>query len=90
MEGIDKARLLSGLLRTRGRYQKARSQTRPFIAYETWKFFDTSRALKKRNNKYEALRNAGLTFGPEGEINARKVYRVKSTVPNNYGNNSVF
>ena len=34
MEGIDKARLLSGLLRARGRYQKARSQTRPFIAYE--------------------------------------------------------
>ena len=90
MKGIDKARLLSGLLRARGRYQKARSQTRPFIAYETWKFFDTSRALKKRNNKYEALRNAGLTFGPEGEINARKVHRVKSTVPNNYGKNSVF
>lgn len=34
MEGIDKARLLSGLLRARGRYQKARSQTRPFISYE--------------------------------------------------------
>lgn len=71
MEGIDKARLLSGLLRARGRYQKARSQTRPFIAYETWKFFDTSRALKKRNNKYEALRNAVPHFWT-GRRNQRK------------------
>lgn len=34
MEGIDKARLLSGLLRENGRYKMADSQTRPFIAYE--------------------------------------------------------
>lgn len=34
MEGIDKARLLSGLLRAKGRYKRARSPTRPFIAYE--------------------------------------------------------
>lgn len=34
MEAIDKASLLSGLLRARGRYKRARSQTRPFIAYE--------------------------------------------------------
>lgn len=34
MKGIDKARLLSGLLRAKGRYKRARSPTRPFIAYE--------------------------------------------------------
>lgn len=34
MEAIDKARLLSGLLRARGRYKRARSKMRPVIAYE--------------------------------------------------------
>ena len=34
MKGIDKARLLSGLLRAKGLYKRARSPTRPFIAYE--------------------------------------------------------
>lgn len=34
MKGIDKARLLSGLLRENGRYKMADSQTHPFIAYE--------------------------------------------------------
>lgn len=38
---------------------------------KAWKFFDTSRALKKRNNKYEALRNAGSNFRV-GRRNQRK------------------